>query len=334
MIGLAGGFLYTLIEDGWVMIPLFNGTLAGFMVGITIALLELYVFAGNLRKIAFTQIFVLRVGVYFILAFFITFSIFLLSRMIQFDLSFSGVLYSDEFQYYLLNRYYLVLIVCFFVIVLCVFTLQMARKLGHSNLWDFITGKYLIPRKQMRIFMFISLGGIDKIISKTGNLEFHNFINDFIFDITNSVRIHRGKIVHYMEDEVVIVWKVAAGVNQANCIRTYFDLCHEIAGHFEYYHSKYGLLPKPKCAIHAGDAVRAEIGEVKSEISFFGDAVNTTSRILNEAVKSGTDILVSQPVVDMIQIPIHFQTKDQGLFTLKGKHNKIQLYSFHLPGDE
>jgi len=330
-IGIVIGFLYPSIEDGWgEAFPLINGTLAGFIIGILVASLELLLFTGNLRRIPFTQIFMLRVGIYFILAFFITFGIFLFSRMFRFDLSYSEVLRSDEFQNYLSNYYHLVLIFCFLVIALCVFTLQMARKLGFSNLVAFITGKYRSPRKQNRIFMFISLGGIDEIIRRTGNMALHNFINDFIHDMSDTIRIHRGTLTQYMEDEIVITWRFKTGIENANCIRTYFHLCHEIVGHFEEYYSKYGLLPKPKCAIHAGSVIKAEIGEIKSEISFFGDVINTTSRILHEGVKRGIDILVSQSVMDVVELPRYFKTQARGSFTARGKKNSIQLFSLHI----
>jgi adenylate cyclase len=206
----------------------------------------------------------------------------------------------------------------------------MSRKLGFSNLVALVTGKYRSPRRENRIFMFISLGGIDGIIRKTGNMELHNFINDFIHDISDTILIYKGKIVHYMEDEIVVSWRIKSGIKNANCIRTYFHLCHEIVGHFEEYHSKYGLLPKPKCAIHTGTAIKAEIGEIKSEISYFGDVINTTSRILHEGVKKGIDILVSQSVMEIIQIPTYFKIQARGSFTLRGKKNSISLFSLHI----
>jgi len=332
--GIICGFIYPLMEDGWQLFPLVNGTIAGFIIGASVALLELFVFGGKLQRVAFINVFLLRVTVYFLLAGLVTFNLFVISRTIKYNLTPVEAFYSQEFQTYLSTKYHIALAFCFLAISLAVFTLQMARKLGPDNLWAFVTGKYQTPKKEMCIFMFISLGGIDAIINKTGNLQFHNFINDFVYDVSNIIRVRKGKIVHYMEDEVVVFWKVRAGVDKANCIRTYFELCHKIAGHFEYYHSKYGLLPKPKCAVHAGSAVRAEIGEVKSEISFFGDVVNTTSRILHEAVTDQTDILISQSVMDLIQLPIHYQVSDQGDFSLKGKHRKIHLYSLQLQGDE
>jgi len=332
--GVVAGFLYTLAEDGWQLFHLVNGTAGGFLIAVSVALLELFVFSGKLRRIPFISIFILRVVVYFLLAFAVTFNLFVFSRTLRYNLSYREVLQSDEFRTYLTNEYHLVLAFCFLAIVLGVFTLQMTRKLGLSDLWAFVTGKYRTPKKESRIFMFLSLGESDTIISKTGNLNYHNFINDFIFDISNTILIHQGKIVHYMEDEIVIVWSIRNGTKNANCVRTYFDLCHEIVGYFEYYHTKYGVLPRPKCAIHAGNVIRAEIGEIKSEISFFGDVVNSTSRILSEAVRKEVDILVSQQVMEIIQLPIHYQAKNQGVFTLKGKHHPIQLYSLHLQDDE
>ena len=325
--GLLAGFLYAFMEDGWNLFPLFNGTLAGFIIGTSVAALELFVFAGNLRRIPFISIFILRVAVYQLLAFLVTFNLFVVARTFRYGLSYTGVLHSQEFQTYLSNRYHLVLVFCFLIILLAVFTLQMVRKLGVSDLLAFLTGKYHTPKREMRIFMFLSLGGSDRIINKTGNLEYHNFINDFLFDIGNSIRIHRGRIVHYKDDEVVVVWSVKAGTDKANCVRAFFHLRQVIEAHLEYYHSRYGISPEPKCALHGGNVIKAEIGEVKSEISFFGDVVNSTSRILQEGVTRRINILVSEPLMNMIQLPVHFQVTSQGAFVPRGKRNQIQLYA-------
>lgn len=325
--GLLAGFLYAFIEDGWNIFSLINGTVAGFIIGTSVAALELFVFGGSLRKIPFISIFILRVSIYQLLAFLVTFNLFVLARTFRYGLSYTGVLRSEEFQTYLSDRYHLVLVFCFLIISLVVFTLQMVRKLGFTDLLAFLTGKYHTPKREMRIFMFLSLGGSDRINNKTGNLEYHNFINDFLFDIGNSIRIHRGRVVHYKEDEVVIVWSVKAGIDNANCVRTYFHLTHAIETHSGYYNSRYGVVPKPKCAVHSGNVIRAEIGEVRSEISFFGDVVNSTSRILQEGVKRGINILVSEPLMNMIQLPDGYRVTSQGAFVPRGKRNQIQLYA-------
>ena len=334
MAGTLTGFVYALIEDGWRFFQLVNGTVAGLVIGVTVSLLELFLFAGRLRRIPFTHVFGLRVFIYFMLAVAITFSLFLFSRGIRFNLGYKAVLNSEEFQSYLNNEYPLVLFFCFLAITTGVFILQMARKLGVENLFAFVTGKYLTPKRERRIFMFLSLEGVDNIIEQTGNLEFHNFLNDFIHDISDTIRIHKGYIVHYMEDQIVITWKIKAGAENANCLRTYFQICFDTIENYEYYHTQYGFLPKPKCAIHSGVAIRAEIGEIKSEIAFFGDVLNTTSRILYETIRKGVDILVSQSVMELVQVPIHYKVESAGSFTPRGRSKSIQLYYVHLRHDE
>ena len=328
--GIITGFLYTLVEDGWQAFNLINGTLAGFFIGLVVASLELFVFSGKLRRISFISIFILRVGIYFLLAIGVTLTLFVVSRSLKFKLTTAQVFQSTEFQTYLLTDYHLVLVFCFLAIGIAVFTLQMSRKLGMKDLLALITGKYRSPNKEKRIFMFISLGGSEQIINQIGNLKYHNLINDFIHDISSIIRIHRGEIVHYTEDEVVVVWELQTGLKHANCIRTYFEICHKIVGHFEYYHTNYGLLPKPKCALHAGPVIKAEVGEIKSEIAFFGDVVNTTSRILYEGIRKGIDIMASKNVIEILELPVHYILKEQGLFTPRGKLNQIKLYSLHL----
>lgn len=321
------GFLYTLIEDGWNLAALINGSIAGCVIGIVVAYLELFVFTSKLRRASFIYLFLLRIAIYFVIALAITFNLFLLSRAIRYNLSYSEAFYSNEFQTYLKTEYHLVLVFIFIAIASSVFCLQMARKLGVENMIAFITGKYRTPKKESRIFMFIRIEGIEEMIRKSGDLAFHNFLNDFIHNISEVIMLHKGNIVHYMDDQIVLSWTIQAGIENANCIRTYFEICQEIKEGFEYYYTQYGVLPRPKCALHSGIAIRAEIGEIKSEIAYFGDVLNTTSRILFEGKKINEDIVLSEKVEQLVKIPVYYRKKAVESFTPRGKKQSIQLYS-------
>ena len=39
--------------------------------------------------------------------------------------------------------------------------------------------------------MFLRIEKSDQIVNKLGRLKFHNFLNDFVYDITRSILAHR-----------------------------------------------------------------------------------------------------------------------------------------------
>ena len=284
-LGIVVGFLYPLVNDGWNQLDLINGTTAGLIIGALVAYLELFVFTSKLRRASFIHLFLLRVAIYMVIAFSVTLILFVTSRVILFELSFREVWYSNEFQSYLNTEYHLVLAFIFLVIFLVVFGLQLSRRLGIEDIIGFISGKYRTPKKEQRIFMFLQLD-TNVFIKKSDELTFHKFLNDIIHNISDIIRLYKGKIVHYMDDQIVLVWTIRHGTQKASCVRTYFHICKEIANNAGHYQKHYGIMPSIRCALHCGTAVRAEIGEIKSEIAYFGDVLNTTSRILMKGKKN------------------------------------------------
>ena len=103
IVGTGIGFIYTLTEDGWDHIALVNGTSAGFIIGILVAYLELFVFTSSLRKFSFLYLFLLRLAIYFAIALVVTLVLFVVSRAIRYELNLRAVWFTQEFQTYLHN---------------------------------------------------------------------------------------------------------------------------------------------------------------------------------------------------------------------------------------
>jgi adenylate cyclase len=94
------------------------------------------------------------------------------------------------------------------------------------------------------------------------------------------------------------------------------------------YTERYGDAPGYKAGIHAGTAIVAVIGDIKKEIVFQGDVVNTASRIKEKCHSLGAKILVSSDVLDTV--PAHalkYHAERVGSFLLKGKEHEVELYS-------
>jgi adenylate cyclase len=66
-------------------------------------------------------------------------------------------------------------------------------------------GKYLRPREESRIIVFIDLRNSTPIAEKLGN-NYFEFIRDFIFCISAGVMEHDGRIYQYVGDEIVAWW--------------------------------------------------------------------------------------------------------------------------------
>ena len=329
--GVLAGPFYVIFSDGFSsLFPYINSIVGGVLVALFIAWVELELLSGEKRFLKFYHILLIRTTLYGLVIPFIVFLILVVSRMIRYNLSFGGVLSSDEFQNYVYNQDFNVAIAYAIILsFIASFAYQMSRKMGQGVLFSFITGRFYRPVKDRKVFMFIKIKNSTRIIREAGRLSFHQFLKDVTYHIAPPILIHLGTIHHYVEDEIVIYWDQKQAFDKAHCIRIYFSIVSRFDELKEEYYEKYGFVPRFEAAVHSGEVIQGEIGEVKSEIAFYGDPVNTTSRILGQCRQLDKAMLVSQEIKDKVTLPVIYEWDDCGELTLKGKGQKTHLYSIN-----
>jgi adenylate cyclase len=73
--------------------------------------------------------------------------------------------------------------------------------------------------------------------------------------------------------------------------------------------------------------VVGEIGELKKEIAFLGDAVNTAARIEEACRDLGRDLILSKAALDRLAMPVDFNVVPLGRVHLRGKREELELYA-------
>lgn len=215
------------------------------------------------------------------------------------------------------------------VVFLTIVFLHVNDKYGTGVFLNLLLGRYHRPREEERIFMFVDIKSSTSIAERLGHIRFFNLLNDFFRDITNPVINTAGEIYQYVGDEVVISWPMTEGIANANCIRCFYGIRETILQHGNRYREKYGLIPEFKAGIHCGLVTIGEIGVIKKDIVFSGDVLNTTSRIQAVCNRYGVRILLSKYLLDKLQLPPHgLQLRRVGAIELKGKRQKVELYTF------
>ena len=328
VVGILLGIIYIFFANGISeLYPFINGALIGLLSGLLIAVLELFVFARGAKKIKFIWLLVLRTLVYVVLLTGIIMSIVIASRMIRLDLNYTAVLQSQDFQYYVIEGNFSVALVYALIFAFSInFVRMISRKMGQGMLVSYINGTYYSPVHQARIIMFININNSKELMNKLGPLKFHKFLNEFFYDLTVPVVTHRGIIYEYIEDLMVLTWAMNKGLENANCIRAYFGIKETISAKKEKYLDKYGFVPQVVASLHTGSVVRAEIGEVKTQIVFHGDTMNTTARILEKCKELNMGLMASNQLIHMIGMPRIYSKKSAGEISLKGKQEAIHLF--------
>lgn len=230
--------------------------------------------------------------------------------------------FKDVFDLVLLVNYIYWLVITFLTILF----LFIRDKFGPITFVNFLKGKYLRPKREERVFMFMDLKSSTAIAERLGEERYFNFLNDTFSIATPGILVTQGEIYQYVGDEIVISWLIKNGVNRANCIRCYYEMIELLEDESAYFDETYGTQPLFKAGLHFGHVITGEMGIVKREIVYSGDVLNTASRIQSLCNEMNTDILISNNL--MKQIDLQFldkEFKSVGNITLKGKQQKIEL---------
>jgi class 3 adenylate cyclase len=218
------------------------------------------------------------------------------------------------------------LLVGFFIALLVQAIHQFSRKLGPGVLLNWMLGKYHEPHEEERIFMFLDLKNSTPLAEKLGNVRFSRLVRDFFQDLTDPVVQTRGEVSHYIGDEAVLTWKPANGLRNANCLRCFWLLAQTLATRRAYYHKEYGVTPEFKAGLHIGHVVATDVGEIKSEIVYHGDVVNTTARITSLCSELDCALLVSGDLVRRLEVPCDLTATSLGARRLKGKQHEVEVF--------
>lgn len=326
--GVLLGLLYASLSHGFQSFRFFAiGGSIGLLIGLNVAFLEFIVFEGSMRRLNFTLLFLLRIFAYLFSTTIIILFILILFRMFRFDLNFHAVLQSQEFRNYLQTRDYISANLYALALNIIVnFTLQMNRKMGQGVLAGFILGQYYKPHQTEMFIMFIKVRNAKKIVDILGRLDYHRYLNEVIFDLTDIAINRKANIHEYVEEDIVLVWNLTKGRENANCIRIYFEMKDKISTRKEYYFEKYRIIPKLKASLHFGKVIQGEIGDIKSDIKYHGDTMNTVSRILGVA-NDEDDFLASEEAIAKLELPVIYDSTEKGPVKLKGKARQVNLYS-------
>lgn len=213
------------------------------------------------------------------------------------------------------------------------FVWQISRTLSPERFYNYMTGKYHRPREEFRVVMFLDVKSSTRIAEQLGNLKYHEFLNEFFYDLDEEIARHEGEIYQYVGDEVIIVWRKEFARYKGYAIRSYFRCRKRIQKLSHKYREKYGFVPEFRASLHCGNVVVGEVGDTKKEIVFHGDVINTGSRILDQCKPLQYDFLVSKDVLDSFGRAKgtgirwdKYRLEDLGAIKLRGKETEIEIY--------
>ncbi|MAP55022.1 adenylate/guanylate cyclase domain-containing protein [Altibacter sp.] len=220
-------------------------------------------------------------------------------------------------------------IVWLVIVIVTLIVLIVNDKYGPGVFPDYLMGRYFMPKSERRIFMFADIRNATGIAEALGEEKYFNFLKDFFRDIAPAIVQTRGEVYQYVGDEVVVSWKMKWGLKNANALQCYYSMKRIIAYKQSRYIKKYGFAPEFKVGYHFGPVMVGEIGQIKREIAFSGDVLNTTARIVSLCNELGVDILASKEFANIAyKTPKGIEKQEVGKEKLRGKAEEMELVTY------
>jgi adenylate cyclase len=314
-IGVIAGFMYPLMSrELYDPFKVLNGIIIGLLGSGFLVFNEIWLRRMVIRRLKFSYLILLKSLQYSTFFVFLITLVISLDRSRRFNMSLVEYWQSQEFAKLVWQEdFFIIITYALAVTVIFILVYLISRKMGQGVLWNFVIGKYHRPSAQTRIFMNIDLKNSTSIAERLGDVKYHLLLNEFFYDITDSIVLNYGRIYRYIGDEVIVSWNLRSGLKNSNFINTYLSAKEQIRNKAEEYRSKYGIVPDFSAAVHYGEVVIGELGEVKSEISYIGEVMHQTSSIEKACTEYSSELLISKELYEQL-------SENENLI-FKGKRN-------------
>jgi adenylate cyclase len=206
--------------------------------------------------------------------------------------------------------------------------IELNEKYSPGVFMDILLGKYVHPKIETRIVMFMDLKDSTPIAEKLGSQKYFRFIREFIYQVSNALIEYGGRIYQYVGDEIVVSW-LYNKENARKSVHALVQARRNLNKRQRDFKKKYGILPEFRVGIHIGVVTVGEIGVIKKDLAMSGDTMNTAARIRTCCSELDQRYLASKEFVVKARLD-ESQVENLGMVELKGKTKDIELYALKI----
>jgi adenylate cyclase len=196
---------------------------------------------------------------------------------------------------------------------------DMGRLLGFGTLRKLLTGRYVQPKHEQRAFLLIDMRDSTGLAEQLGPMRFHELLNDFFRDVTDAALECDAEIHKYVGDEAILTWPAGRALADGDCLACPFVVQDFIEANRARYTRRFDAVPRFHAAGHFGEIVAGEIGDMRREIAYVGDTLNTAARLLAAAKELGCDVLVSDELLAKAALPPDLRAEKLPTLSVRGR---------------
>ena len=217
------------------------------------------------------------------------------------------------------------LVYFYLAIFLINFFKSVEKKIGKGNFRGWMLGMLNKPMEQERIFMFIDMKSSTSRAEQLKHKKYSHLVQD-VFNDLSIVSNYDGEIYQYLGDGAIISWSLKSGLKRNNCLKAFFAFQRLINKRGRYYKRKYNKVPEFKAGLHAGKVMVLQVGQVRRDISYNGDTINTAARIESVCNDYKQNLLISGDLYNLLKDKSEFTMVSIDKLNLRGKRKAIELF--------
>jgi adenylate cyclase len=210
--------------------------------------------------------------------------------------------------------------------------IETGRLLGFGTLKNLLLGRYARPRSEQRAFLLIDMKDSTGLAEKLGAIRFHELLNAFFRDIADAALECDAEIHKYVGDEAILTWPEGLALSAGDCLDCPFLTRQNIDRNAARYRDRFGTVPEFRAALHFGEIVAGEIGDVRREIAYVGDTLNVAARLLEASKSFGHDVLASGDLLARVQLPADLLAEALPTLSIRGRGAPLEIAALSLRG--
>ena len=300
------------------------GTIGGAMMGILLGALEIFVYPKFIRKKSFGFSISVRAVIFIVVIHIVT--IILIFAYFDLVIQDKSKITDAAFEYYFSPQFLAVVVYLFSLNVLMDFILQVNQRMGPGTIFNLLQGRYFKPREEERIFMFLDLSSSTTIAEQLGHIKFSQLLQDCFRDLSGLLLKHNASVYQFVGDEAVLTWRYNKKKDNSESLQLFLEYEALLKFRTPHYIKKYGIVPVFYASVNAGMVTVAEVGDIKSEVAYHGDVLNTASRVQKLCKKYNEKILVTCEFKD--RLPLNFdKLRRLDQIAVVGKKKIVEIFA-------
>lgn len=209
------------------------------------------------------------------------------------------------------------------IFVLTQLFIEINEKYAPGVFSSILLGRYIHPRAEERIVLFLDLKDSTPIAEQLGHFNYFLFIREFIYLVSLTLLDYDGRIYQYVGDEIVCSWKKTPR-NAVKVVSALMVARRKLQRNSRHFKHQFGVEPEFRAGIHVGQVTIGEIGVVKKDLAMSGDTMNTTARIRTLCSELDQRFVISRDFADLLPVN-RFPLESLGDVELKGKADGLEL---------